>query len=158
MPKACRSNDGEAVVKALVDSESYPGPFKTYRLRSTATSWEQILDVYINLGLVQVFESNEYQITMAGYNHLTSFRVIDKLQPVLALRQDLALKDRTVWELIRLVELDGWCILPWVPRSKVKPLDLDAELTDDNNKLYFNGRSCETGTPTCTVFCAEQRW
>ena len=34
-----------------------------------------------------------------------------------------------------------------VPRSKVKPLDLNAELTDDNNKLYFNGRSCEIGTP-----------
>ena len=147
LPPLCRSLEGEAVIKALVDSESYPGPFKTYRLRSTATSWKQILDVYFNLELVQVFESNEYQITMVGYNHLTSCRVIDELKAVLALRHDLALKDRTVWELMRLVELDGWCILPWVPRSKVKPLDLNAELTDDNNKLYFNGRSCEIGTP-----------
>ena len=68
---ACRSNDGGAVVKALVDSESYPGPFKYDYLRRTATLWKHKLGICINHELVQVFRLKEYQITMKGYNHLT---------------------------------------------------------------------------------------
>ena len=66
LPKACRSNDGEAAIKAPVDSESYPGPFKYYHLRSTATLWNTLLDVCIRHELVQVFRLNKYQITMKG--------------------------------------------------------------------------------------------
>lgn len=140
LPSQCRSNEGEAVVKALVDSESYPGPFKTYRLPSTATVWRDVLDIYIRFELVQRYE---HQIIMKGYSHLTSCCVIDGLQPVLSFRPDIALKDRTYWELMLVVERDGWCIRLWVPRSKVKPIDLEAQLNAENNKLYFNGRSCE---------------
>ena len=95
LPKACRSNDGEAVVKALVDSKSCPGPFKYYHVRSTATLWKTVLDLDISHEIVQVFRLKEYQITMKGYNHLTCCCVINGFETVFKLRPDIALADRT---------------------------------------------------------------
>ena len=46
-----------------------------------------------------------------------------------------------------LLEHDGWEIVPWIPRSKVKPIDFEAELIAEIEKLYFNDRSVEIRAP-----------
>ena len=107
------------------------------------------MDIYIRFELVQLLGFDECQITMKGCNHVATCCVIDGLKPVLSPRPDLTLKDRTAFELMMmLAEHEGWCIGPWVPRSKVKAIDLEVALNDENSKLYFNGRSCEM----CTAY------
>ena len=72
-----------------------------------------ILQTLSGLGLVRALTEGQFQITDMGMASLTVERKVHSMQPAFLPRDDVALSERTVWELLVLLMEQGWRALPY---------------------------------------------
>ena len=76
------------------------------------------LQVYADAGLVQRIHGS-WELTMKGRRAVCPEWVLHCPAPVAEIRPNIALQNRTTWELLCLLDEDGWATAP-LPRSKKK--------------------------------------
>ena len=141
LPAFCHEPEARAVVTLLVQAEAYPGPYGTL---TTGSSWSQerlcALETFVDNGLVLNLDER-YQISEVGFSCLHSLRDCKDTSRVMMPRVDVAIADRTHWELLFQLHCGGWRALPATGHA-TRPVPT-INPSDDDKKIYFNGRALD---------------
>ena len=93
----------------------------------------------VDNGFVLDYGERKFQISEEATKHIEVSMMTRCAMRALAPRSngDLALKDKTTFELLELTLGQGWGLLPCVNR-KTEPLSLEQPLTVEDKLVYFN--------------------
>ena len=119
----------------MVNAAAYPGVWAMWVPVGVSSAATAVLDILLKEDLVEQVGQG-WQITFRGFPHIVHFRVCNEFEPVLHLRAGRALKDCTHWELITMLEQDGWRLV--VSLGRIPALLLDNVLPADR-VVYFAG-------------------
>ena len=128
------------VITTLVNAGAYWGAWAIFHLNPNATDRFKITLLELTCqGVVADLEDNKYQLTETYSSALVSSLVTEGGTFVLKRRNDVALEDRTVHELLELCDEQGFCIQPF--RGKKAPPPLPLEDVKPEDKICWVNKS-----------------
>ena len=136
--------DAHEVITALVNAEAYPGPGGALVLSEySKASWTARLEMLANAKFVQEHPKDHWSITEYGAAHLRVSRSILGCERVLLPRPNVAVENLTTWELLTLLEADGWKCLPAPVRRSLAPIKLDEDIPMEERIVYCNRKKLD---------------
>ena len=130
--------DIRAVISALVNAGAYPGSWAVFFLNPCSTEcFKRTLMELVQHGVVAELAEGKYQITERYSSSLESSLVTEGGHLVLKRRNELALKDCTVHELLEICTEQGFQIQAFRGRKAPAPLPLE-DVKPEDKMCYFN--------------------
>ena len=158
LPSECFCDAALAVLKNLMQADAYPGPFGLYAPPTFRHAQEMpYLKLFKDHGLVKFLPDLHcrFQITLEGLKHLRSHTVCESYQRVLEVRPNVAIADRTHWELLQQLGNEDWKASP-MPAGK-PPASVRAKgKLKDSEKVYFFTRN-KLDISHAYLLCLAQR-
>ena len=113
-------DDGAQVLDGMMGAAAYTGEHIAAGYVSNDDGQMTTLEKLRSAGLAtnHIVNIDRWMLTQEGLRSLPSMPKLSNPQPVFTVRSNLALTDRTDYELVNMLLDSGWQWRPWIPRSQ----------------------------------------